>query len=113
MDTAKLKTLDQVSDAIDAVEDARAIKGLSAKDKLALENTAVALRNIERSIIKSVQDELITKLKSDTAALETLTDQIDNASGKLDKLAAVLQKTTQAVEGLINVITAAVGAGLI
>jgi hypothetical protein len=113
MDTSKIKTLDQVSDAMDAVEDARAIKGISAKDKDNLEKTSVALRNIERSIIKSVQDELIDTLKSDTTALKDLTDQIENSSNKLDKLAAMLEKTTTAVEGLINVITTAVGAGLL
>ncbi|MEP7279352.1 MAG: hypothetical protein ABI813_11960 [Bacteroidota bacterium] len=113
MDTSKIKTLDQVSDAMDAVEDARALKGLSAKDREALEKTAVTLRNLERSIIKSLQDELVKTLRADTSALKDLTEQIANSAKKLDKLAGVLEKTTKAVEGLINVIVTAVGAGLI
>jgi len=113
MDTSKIKTLDQVSDAIDAVEDARAVKTLSAKDKLALEKTALLLRNIERSIIKSVQDELIDSLKTDASALDGLSNQIAASSKKLDAVAAALAKTTKAVEGFINVIVTAVGAGLL
>ncbi|MFT3936099.1 MAG: hypothetical protein QM726_20880 [Chitinophagaceae bacterium] len=113
MDTSKIKTLDQVSDAIDAVEDARAVKNLSAKDKAALEKTAVTLRNIERAIIKSVQGEMVDTLKSNTKALEDLTDQINKSAKKLDKLTDTLEKTCKAVEGLINVIVTAVGAGLL
>jgi len=113
MDTSKLKTLDQVSDAMDAVENARAIKGLSQKDKDALEKTAVTLRNIERFIIKSIQDDLVESLKSDTTALKDLTAQIENSGKKLDKLAAILEKTTTAIDGLISVIVTAAGAGLL
>ena len=113
MDTSKIKTLDQVSDAIDAVEDARAVKNLSARDKQALEKTAVSLRNIERSIIKSIQDELVETMRTDTKTLSDLTEQISKSSKKLDGLAAILEKTCTAVEGLINVIVTAVGAGLL
>jgi hypothetical protein len=112
MDTLKINTLDQVSDALDAVEDARATKGLSAADKNNLETASLKLRDLERSIIKSVQDELVDTLTSDCTALKALTEQIDKSAKKLDALAGALEKATKAVDGLITVIIAAAGAGL-
>jgi len=113
MDAVKLQTLDQVSDAMDAVEAARAVKGLSDDDKDNLEQTAVSLRNMERSIIKLMQDELVEKLKSDSKDLADLTEKISKSSKKLDKLANILEKTSEAVGLLISAIAGGVSAGIL
>lgn len=113
MDTLKINTLDQVSDALDAVEDARAATDLSAADNDALETASLKLRDLERSIIKSVQDELVDTLTADCTTLKKLTDQICQSSKKLDNLAGILEKTTKMVDAFISVVITAVGAGLL
>ncbi|MEP6748349.1 MAG: hypothetical protein ABJB86_11530 [Bacteroidota bacterium] len=113
MDTSRLKTLEQVSDAMDAVEDARGMKGLSEDDEQTLEDTSVTLRNLQRTIIKSLTENLVANLQSDSAALEDLTDEINQSAKNLDTLTNVLQKTSQAIAGLVNVVTLAVKVGLI
>jgi hypothetical protein len=113
MDTLKINTLDQVSDALDAVEDARDSTGLSAADQDTLEIASLKLRDLERSIIKSLQDELVATLTADSTALKELTARINQSSAKLDNIAAILQKTTKLVDAFISVVVTAVGAGLI
>jgi hypothetical protein len=113
MDTLKINTLDQVSDALDAVEDARAAKGLSASDKDNLETASLKLRDLERSIIKSEQDELVATLTADSTALKDLTEQISQSSKKLDNITAILETTTKLVDAFISVVVTAVGAGLL
>ncbi|MEO6314345.1 MAG: hypothetical protein ABIU63_14040 [Chitinophagaceae bacterium] len=109
----KPKTLEQVSAAIEAVEIARGKKGLSASDRMALQETSLRLRSIERSLIASVQDELVASLEADTLALQVLIDAINKSSKKLGKLAVILEKTAQVVDALVKIVVTAVGAGLL
>lgn len=113
MDTLKINTLDQVSDALDAVEDARAATGLSDADRNALQTASLKLRDLERSIIKIKQNDLVDVLTTDCTALKALTEQINTSSKKLEAFATVLQKTTTIVDAFISVTGAAVKAGLI
>ncbi len=113
MDTAKLKTLEQVSDAMDEVETARAVPGLSADDMRSLEKMSLALRDAERTIIKSSQEELVDGLKADAAGLKELAEKINTTAADLDRLKTVLNKTNQAIDGLVTVISTATKAGLL
>jgi predicted P-loop ATPase/GTPase len=109
----KPKTLEQVSEALEAVEIARAKKGLSASDKVSLQTASLKLRSIERSIEKTMQDELVDSLNADTADLKALIEQINKSSKKLDKLAEVLEKTAKVVDAFVKIVVTAVGAGLL
>jgi hypothetical protein len=113
MDTLKIKTLDQVSDALDVVETARADQGLSPASKLALQTAAVRLRNLERTIIKMVQQELVDSLTADAEALLELTDQINESSDKLAGVAAAIEKAATVVESFIKIITSVAASGLL
>ncbi len=115
MDTSQFKpqTLKQVQDAIDEVGVARGKKGLTAAEKMLLQNTLLTLRSLERSIIDTIRDELVASLTADTQKLQELTDKINNASKKLDKLAGVLETTSKVVDGFIKIIVTAVGIGLL
>lgn len=113
MDTIKIKTLEQVSDASEIVENARADKTLTRAEKLELEKIAVKLRNVERSIIKMAQKELVNSLKADTEALKELAVQIKESSKKLAGVAIIIQKAAKVVESFIKIITTAASSGLI
>ena len=113
MDTLKIKTLEQVSDALELVESARADQSLSREEKLELEKAAIRLRNMERSVIKLVQQELVSSLTADSKALKLLTEQIKASSEKLAGIAAALERASFVVDSFVKIITTAVAAGLI
>src|SRR5690349_6400719 len=107
MNTQKIKTLEQLRDAFDAVETARAELGLSREEDNALELASVKLRQMERSVIKIVQLELVDSLTDDSKALKDLTVQIKQSSAKLTGIASIIEKAAGVVESFIKVITAA------
>ena len=109
----KPKTLDQISDALDAVEASRGKKGLTATDKSILQTASLKLRSLERSVEATIQDELVESLSADTASLQDLIAQINKSSKKLDKLATVLEKTAKVVDAFVKIVVTAVGAGLL
>lgn len=115
MDTSQFKpqTLQQVRDAIDGVGVARGKKGLTAAEKVLLQDTLMTLRNLERSIIDTIRDELVASLTADTEKLQDLTAKINKANKKLDKLAGVLETTAKVVDGFVKIIVTAVGVGLL
>ncbi len=113
MDTTKIKTLQQVSAALVIVESAMTKKNLSDDESNSLQTAFVGLRNIERTIINMVTDELIGSLKTDSAALEALTDKITQSSKKLAAVAVAIGKATQVVDAFISIVVTAVGAGLV
>ena len=113
MNTEKLKTLAQVGEAIEVVEDARAVDGLAPSERSALETTSVKLRNVERTIIKMVSNELIGSLTSDAKALNDLANQIKQSEGNLESVAQTIKKTAGVVEAFISFVKTAVSTGFL
>lgn len=113
MNTEKIKTLEQVHDAIDIVENARAISGLTADEILELETASVKLRNLERTIIRIKTNELVASLTSDANALKDLSNQIKQSADKLSGVATAIEKAANVVEAFINIVASAVAAGLL
>jgi hypothetical protein len=113
MNDLKFKTLEQVRIALDAVEDQRADLTLTQDEKSMLEQASVSLRNIERSIIREKEQDMVGLLQTDAKSLEDLADKIKKSSEKFEVLATTLGKACQVVEGLIKIITTAIGVGLI
>lgn len=113
MNTEKIKTLEQVHDAIDIVENARAIAGLNSDEKLQLETASVKLRNLERTIIRIQTTDLIASLTTDTNALKDLAAKIKQSADKLDGVASAIEKAAGIVESFINIVASAIAAGLL
>jgi methyl-accepting chemotaxis protein len=112
MSTDKNQTLEQVDDAIDAVEEARAIHGLTDSELSALETASEKLSNIERSITKMVSNELVGSLSADANSLNDLANQIKESADKLEDVASVIEKAAHIVEGFINAVGTATSAGI-
>jgi hypothetical protein len=113
MDSLKIKTLTQVDDALEIVEIARADSSLSRPEKLKLEKAALKLRNLERAIIRSMQNELVDSLKADSEALDALSDQIKGSSEKLAGVADTVKKAAGVVESFVKIITTVAASGLL
>jgi hypothetical protein len=113
MDIEKNKTLEQVQESLEIVESARADQSLSPAEKNKLEIASVKLRNLERSLIKIIQMELVASLTADSKALKDLTVQIKQSSDRLSGVAATIEKAASVVESFIKIITTAAAAGLL
>ena len=113
MNTIKIKTLTQVHDALEIVENARADQSLNSNEKFELEKAAVKLRNLERSIIKLVQLELVASLTADSTALKTLSNEIKKSSDKLSGVAVRIEKVAKVIEAFISIVTTAAAAELL
>ena len=109
----KIKTLEQVHEALDAIEEEREEANLSEKEKTQLEKIAIQLRNIERSIIRQKEEELVAVLTDDSTQLKVLIEEIHRSSFKLTRVTHVIEKASNAVAALIKIITTATSAGLI
>lgn len=113
MSTEKDQTLDQVREAQEAIEDARADEACTPQARHALEAAALKLRNIERSIIEATEQDLVAALTADAAGLSELADEVSKCADKLAHTAATINKAAKAVESLISAVTNIAGAGLI
>jgi hypothetical protein len=113
MNTEKIKTLEQVHDAFDVVEEARSGSDLSQTERIELEKASVQLRNLERNIIKAKTNEMINALTSDTEALKKLAKEISEMANKLKVIASVIEKAAKVVEIFVHVASTAASAGLL
>lgn len=113
MNTEKIKTLEHILDAMDIVENARAISGLTQEERYELERTAIQLRNAQRAIIRAKTKEMISKLTDDSKALKELSKKINNAAEKLAGVAKAVEKAGQIIETFVNLASNAITAGLI
>lgn len=108
-----IKTLDQIHEAMDALEDARDDIFLNSTEKTKLETAALQLRNIERSIIKKQESELVAALADDSKALTALVADIKDSAERLNTIAGALEKAAKGVEALIQILITASSAGLL
>ena len=113
MNSLKIKTLEQIHIAIDLVEKARAVPGLSPEQTYNLESASVKLWALEQSIIRKSGDDLITSLTADSNELKDLAEKIKKSAESMEGIAGVLESASKVVEVLINIIVAAVAGGLI
>jgi len=112
MDTEKIKTLEQIIDSMEIVENARSTSGLSKDERLELEKASVQLRNLERTIIRIRTTEVVDKLTADTKALEKLTKEIEQTSEKLTGVVKSMEKVVTTIEAFINIAAQAIAFGL-
>ncbi|HTF82364.1 MAG TPA: hypothetical protein VL947_11585 [Cytophagales bacterium] len=113
MNTEKIHTLEQILDAMDIVENARGILGLSTEDRFELERASVKLRNLERSVIRMKTNELLASLVADAEALDALSCQMRQSAEKLAGVAIAIEKAAQVVAGFVEVVAAVAASGLL
>ncbi len=114
LDTAKSFTLQQVTDAIGQVQ-VTALTGYHtpSANRTALEDTLVALRDMQNNLIIQSAQALVDALKGDNTKLEQLACEINVDAAQLDKIAATIKTVSDTVGILINVVTAGVSGGII
>jgi|WetSurMetagenome_2_1015567.scaffolds.fasta_scaffold1579587_1 hypothetical protein len=101
METSKIQTLDAVHAAIESVEEARS-KSLTTKEELALEQTSLILSNIEQALIGKIEDDVVSKLTSDSKKLMALSMQIEKSVKSLESVSKLINKVASAIDVLVK-----------
>lgn len=104
MKTEKTLVISLIHDAMETVEEARSVEGLSRKDKAALEKVSVEIRKWERSIINEIEKRLIEILEADAAKLTALIKEIDISIAELKKVSEKLARLNQGLEHLAEMV---------
>ncbi|MEO6916345.1 MAG: hypothetical protein ABI151_12415 [Chitinophagaceae bacterium] len=105
--------LDQIRDALESIEDARGDAFISRTDRNNLEAAAVNLRNLERYIIETKQNELINALAADSLELKHLVGEMNASVEHLANVSAIVEKASNAVEAFITILITAARVGLL
>ncbi|WP_431166141.1 hypothetical protein [Tenacibaculum halocynthiae] len=113
MNTEKIKTLDQILDSIEIIENARSINDLSQEDRLKLEKASLQLRNLITTIIREESNKLIEILNRDTDKMKSLIEKMQISNKKLAGVAKSLEKATNIIESLVNITSQALLSGLV
>lgn len=75
-DTEQLRTLKEVREALSENDEFRLDPGIDEGQRRTLEETALALRTVERKLIESVSDTLADRLEEASVPLEELAREI-------------------------------------
>jgi septal ring factor EnvC (AmiA/AmiB activator) len=105
MEISKTQTLEEVHAASESVEKARSKSGLTAEEKLALEQISLRLSNIENALIGKIEDDVASKLASDSKDLMALSKQIEKSANDLKEISKSISKVTSVIESIIKAIS--------
>jgi len=111
--TERLAALQKVRIARNAVQAARARTGLTDEEQTALTKLFFDLDDLEDSLILEEISEQVTALRADAKDLTEVAGRIKAIDGALAKEAALVEDAAKAINGLVQVVTAAASAGLI
>lgn len=112
MNAEKITTLQQLLPVKDELLEACMQEDLSSKERKALDQALVKLNAVERSIIETLEEELVDVLKKDSEELNTLAEKISCESEKLLNIAQTIRKVSELTNALAQVITGALSIGV-
>ena len=103
------QTLAELRVSLAEIDILRRVKDISESEREALELTAVALRDAERLLITSRQNQLVKDLQAQTASLNEQAKVIRDRVTKMNKLPSkVLDKIESAIKTAVKIIAAIV-----
>jgi hypothetical protein len=104
MEISKVQTIDAVHAASESIDMARS-KSLTAKEELVLERASLILSNIEHALIGKIEDDVVSKLVSDSKELMALSMQIEKSANDLKEISKSISKVTSVIESIIKAIS--------
>ena len=105
--------LDLVQDAIEAIQDALAAPNLTTAERNSLAGSLAHMNDIERSIIRKMEGQLVDVLRADSVGLKNLAKDLQKTSDRLDNVANSIGKAADGVNIAISAIIGAAGAGIL
>jgi hypothetical protein len=104
MEISKGQTMEAVHAASESIEEARS-KSLTAKEELVLEQASLILSNIEQALIGKIEDDVVSKLTSDSKQLMALSMQIEKSANSLEAVSKLINKVASVIEILIKAVS--------
>ncbi len=100
---AKEITLEQIRTA--QIEIATAMSQVDAKSsQQELEKASIHLRNLERALVAAIGKELIATLKRESIMLNTVTEEMNQASERLFNIVTILRNVVKYTGQVIDVL---------
>jgi TRAP-type C4-dicarboxylate transport system substrate-binding protein len=113
MNTEKLKTLEQISKAMDEVNEASQNPENTPEEQKALDQISVMLQKMQNDIILKTEKELVSALNQPGKDLAELSKALNNSTEKLKKISKTVLAVSKTVGVLVQIITSAASAGLL
>jgi hypothetical protein len=110
---SKTVTLEHIRLAQDELANALANQDLTSAECKALLASSKKLRAVERTIVQTINQTLVTQLATDAAALKTLATEIKTSGEKLARVAAIVEKAAKLLDTFVSAATSALGSGLL
>ncbi len=79
-------------------------EGLKRSSILVLEKTSFHLRNLERLLVARMENLLISELKKETLSLFALSEEMEQATGRLSALTLLLRKVVKMSGQIIDLL---------
>lgn len=106
-DTEQLRTLKEVREALSENDELRLDPGIDEGQRRTLEETALALRTVERKLIESVSDTLADRLEEASVPLEELAREIRAKVTSMNAPAKFLEHIKKALSFVTRFLTEA------
>jgi predicted transport protein len=113
MNTEKLKTLEQISKAMEEVNEASQNPEITQQEQKALDQISVTLQKMQNDIILKTEKELVSALSQPVKDLIKLSKALNNSTDELKKISKTVQAVSRTVGVLVKIITSAASVGLL
>jgi hypothetical protein len=111
--TEKIVILKQVREIESIVTDTLAKTGLSKRQRNALDDLLVVLRDIDKLILLNELNECIDDLKGKSKKLKNLNRRIKRQIEKLEEVSAKVDQVSTAIDAIVKAFGILIGAGII
>lgn len=113
MNTEKLKTLEQISKAMEEVNEASQNPEITQQEQKALDQISVTLQKMQNDIILKTEKELVSALSQPCKDLIKLSKALNKSTDELKKISETVQAVSRTVGVLVKIITSAASVGLL
>jgi len=111
--TEKMVILKQIREIESAVTKALAEPDLTQRQRNALDDLSVVLRDIDKLILLNELNECIEDLKSKSKKLNNINGRIKRQIEKLEGISAKVEQVSKAIDAIVKAFGILIGAGVI
>ena len=98
------KTLEEIRKAQADIAGEMDNTQLNTEEQRGLERASLNLRNLERSLVKSIENELLESLKKEVSTLSVVIAEMKKSSEKLFKVTEILDHVVKITGQLIDIL---------
>ena len=111
--TEKIVILKQVREIESTVTDTLGRPGLAQRQRDALDDLSVVLRDIDKMILLNELNDCIDDLKDKSKKLKNINGRIKRQIGQLEDVSAKVEQVSKAIDAVVKAFGILIGAGVI